>query len=103
MTDQRGKKIVELDLCRAQTRQQFANSSRIHEDVDLTVAAPAKRPALAAQTKARSRDHDCFLKVPSPLLTRKPISPQQEPDSAQPPKNSASAPKKLFKKMIAMA
>jgi len=37
------------------------------------------------------------------LLTRKPISPQQEPDSAQPPKNSASAPKKLFKKMIAMA
>jgi hypothetical protein len=36
MTDLRGKKIVELDLRRAQTRQKFANSSRIHEDVDAT-------------------------------------------------------------------
>ena len=34
--DLRGKKIVELDLRRAQTRQKFANSSRIHEDVDAT-------------------------------------------------------------------
>jgi len=31
-----GRKIVELDLRRAQTRQKFANSSRIHEDVDAT-------------------------------------------------------------------
>jgi len=30
------RKIVELDLHRAQTRQKFANSSRIHEDVDAT-------------------------------------------------------------------
>src|SRR4051794_27537704 len=49
----------------ARIREFFANSRRCR----LTVAAPAKRPALAAQTKARSRDHDCFLKVPSPLLT----------------------------------
>ena len=33
MTDLREKKIVELDLRRAQTRQKFANSSRIHEDL----------------------------------------------------------------------
>jgi hypothetical protein len=31
-----GRKIVELDLCRAQTLQKFANSSRIHEDVRTT-------------------------------------------------------------------
>jgi hypothetical protein len=31
-----GRKIVELDLRRAQSRQKFANSSRIHEDVDAT-------------------------------------------------------------------
>ena len=36
MTDLRGKKIGELDLRRAQTRQKIANSSRIHEDVDAT-------------------------------------------------------------------
>ena len=47
------------------------------------------------------RDHDCFLSsVPSPFLTRRAISPQQEPDSAQPPKNSGSAPKKLRQKKI---
>jgi hypothetical protein len=31
-----GKKVVELDLRRAQASQKFANSSRIHEDVDAT-------------------------------------------------------------------
>src|SRR5206468_9523032 len=39
-----GRKIVELDLRRAQTRQKFANSSRIHEDVaaveTISVALP---------------------------------------------------------------
>src|SRR5580704_12377487 len=34
-----GRKIVELDLHRAQTRQKSANSSRIHEDVDATSVA----------------------------------------------------------------
>ena len=29
-----GRKIVELDLRRAQTRQKFANSSRIRDDTD---------------------------------------------------------------------
>jgi hypothetical protein len=36
-----GKKVVELGLGRGQTRQKFANSSRIHEDGDVeTVADP---------------------------------------------------------------
>jgi len=34
--DLRGEKIVELDLRRAQMRQKFADSSRIHEDADAT-------------------------------------------------------------------
>jgi len=31
-----GRKIVALDLRRAQAQQKFANSSRIHEDVEAT-------------------------------------------------------------------
>jgi hypothetical protein len=38
-----GRKIVELDLRRAQTREKFVNSPRIHEDVGtetISVALP---------------------------------------------------------------
>jgi len=43
-SDLRGKKIVELDLRRAQTLQKFANSSRIHEDTGLNAHPRAKLP-----------------------------------------------------------
>jgi hypothetical protein len=42
--DLRGEKIVELDLRRVQTRQKFANSSRIHEKEKQSGSYRAKLP-----------------------------------------------------------